>query len=248
MTPALEIRGVRFGYGDLTAVWDVSLTVPRETTVALVGRNGAGKTTLLSGVAGLLRCQSGSVLLEGDDISKLPAHTRARRGLSFVQEGKRILRELTVRENLVLGTFGRPASRKDAKALIDQMCTRFPPLAEKLEQPAGALSGGQQQMLAIAQALVNRPSLLLLDEPASGLAPVVVDEVLALVSELKREGLAILIVSEGGEELLSGVADEVAVIDQGHLVLTAAAHEVTAEDITAAMGIGPDSGTVPVAR
>ncbi|GAA1851085.1 ABC transporter ATP-binding protein [Pseudonocardia ailaonensis] len=234
----LEVEALRLAYGDLTAVWEVGLTVPRGTTVALVGRNGAGKTTTLSGIAGLLRAHSGTVRLEGTDVTQLPAHERARLGLSFVQEGKRVFRDLSVRQNLQLGFFGRRTPRRQAGRLMDEMCTRFPPLAEKLAQPAGSLSGGQQQMLAIAQALVNRPSVLLLDEPSSGLAPVIVDEVLALVAGLKADGLSILIVSESGEELLDGVADQVVVLDQGRSTLTRSAADITADDITRAMGMG----------
>lgn len=235
MSSALEVSGLRLGYGDLTAVWDASFAVEQGRICALVGRNGAGKTTLLSGVAGLLPAKAGSVRLLGRDIGRLRTQARVRAGLTLVQEGRRIFRSLTVQENLELGTFGQRARRGGHRALFDEMYTRFPALAERRTAAAGALSGGQQQMLAIAQALVSRPQVLLVDEPSAGLAPVIVDEVHAAIRQLKADGLTIVLVEQLIEDVLGGIADDVVMLEGGRVVLHAPASSLTVEDVTSRM-------------
>lgn len=238
MSALLEVTGIRLAHGDLTAVWDVSLQASAGRTTALVGRNGAGKTTLMSGIMGLLDARAGQVLLDGEDITKLSTHRRVGRGLSLVQEGKRVLRGLSVRENLLLGGFARHPSPRDLEDLLDEMYERFPALAGRGEVMAGALSGGQQQMLAIAQGLVTRPKVLLIDEPSSGLAPVIVDEVLEIVDGLKREGLAIVLVEQLLEEVLDGLADDIVMLDHGRVVLAAAAADVSMDELAAHIHLG----------
>ena len=217
----LEVRGLRVGYGDLTAVWAADITAAAGRTCAVVGRNGAGKTTLLKGIAGLLNTDDGAVLLDGADLSGLPAHERARRGLALVQEGKRVLRSLTVQENLRMGLFARTRRRRGSRGdrgAFDEVFERFPVLAERRSQLAGDLSGGQQQMLAIAQALIIRPKVLMVDEPSSGLAPIVVQEVFDVITGLKQEGIAIILVEQLVEDVLSDVADDVVVLEGGRVV------------------------------
>jgi branched-chain amino acid transport system ATP-binding protein len=235
MSEALEVSGLRLGYGDLTAVWDVSFTARTGRICALVGRNGAGKTTLLSGLAGLLPAKAGTVRLLGEDVTRTPTHGRVQAGLTLVQEGRRIFRSLTVQENLQLGAFAHHARGAELRSLFDEMYTRFPALAERRTAVSGALSGGQQQMLAIAQALVSRPKVLLIDEPSAGLAPVIVDEVHAAIRQLRADGLTIVLVEQLIEDVLDNVADDVVMLDGGKVVLDAAASTLSVEDVSRRM-------------
>lgn len=217
----LKVHGLRGGYGDLTVLHDIDLEVEAGRLQVVLGRNGAGKTSLLSAVAGLLpTVRSGSISIEGRDITGLPAHKRADAGIGLVQEGKRVFRSRTVEENLLLGTYSAagwsmrsPARKKALAAAYD----RFPVLEEKRSDRAGGLSGGQQQMLAIAQALAAQPSVLLLDEPSAGLAPAVRTEVFQTVRQLRDEGLAVVVVEQLVDVALD-VADMVAVLDSGRIV------------------------------
>lgn len=217
--PLLEVRSLATGYGDLRAVFDVSLDVMPGSVTAVLGRNGAGKTTTLRAVAGLNPTSSGSILLEGEPLGSVPAHARARRGIAYVQEGKRIFRNRTVEENLLLGTYAHPHP-KLARAHIAEQYDRFPILAERRKRPAASLSGGQQQMLAIAQAVVAGPKVLLLDEPSAGLAPSVVADVRSVIDELRSSGLGVLLVEQAMELALS-LADRVVVLDLGRTVYRA---------------------------
>jgi branched-chain amino acid transport system ATP-binding protein len=233
MSAALEVSGLQLGYGDLTAVWDASFTVEEGSICALVGRNGAGKTTLLSGIAGLLPAKAGTVRLLGRDVGRQAAQKRVRDGLTLVQEGRRIFRSLTVQENLELGAFAHRGGER--KGLFDEMYERFPALAQRPGAKAGALSGGQQQMLAIAQALVSRPKVLLIDEPSAGLAPVIVDEVHAAIRQLKADGLTIVLVEQLIEDVLGNIADDVVMLEGGRVVLSAPASSLTVEDVSSRM-------------
>ncbi|OLF06681.1 hypothetical protein BLA60_30945 [Actinophytocola xinjiangensis] len=224
----LEVSGLRVAHGDLVAVWDASLDLLPGRITALVGRNGAGKTTLLSGICGLLPVTAGQVVLAGEDVTALPPWQRARRGLAIVQEGKRVFRELTVRENILLGHRSR---RGKGEREVTDLYDRFPMLAQRREERAGALSGGQQQMLAIATALAAGPRVLLVDEPSSGLAPVVVDQVFDLLQGLRAEGLAILLVEQLVDEVLNGIADDVVVLDRGRVTARDSATNLTASAV-----------------
>jgi branched-chain amino acid transport system ATP-binding protein len=225
--PVLLVDDLKLGYGDLTVVWGISLKVFAGRTTALVGRNGAGKTTLLSGIAGLLRAKEGHVRIDGQDVTKAPPWTRVRHGLGMVQEGKRVLRTLTVQENLTLPMRQLRVHRSEQGQRMTEIFERFPILADRQDQRAGSLSGGQQQMLAIAQALVPKPKVLLIDEPSSGLAPIVVHEILTIVDGLKSEGIGILLVEQLLEEVLSGIADDVVLVGRGRVVLEDAASNLT---------------------
>ena len=216
--PILEIHGARFAYGDLVAVWDVSFDAVAGRATAVVGRNGAGKTTLMFGLAGVLPMIAGSVLLDGVDVRRMAAWDRARAGLCLVPEGKRVFRELTVDENLAVA-MPRRMRAADRRRRCDEVFDRFPMLASRRTQLAGSLSGGQQQTLAIASAVTMQPRVLLVDEPSSGLSPHAVDDVLATLADLKSEGLAIVLVEQMVEDVVTGIADDVVVLEQGRVVI-----------------------------
>lgn len=216
--PILELRSVTAGYGDIVAIRNVSLRLPKAGILCLLGRNGSGKSTTLRSIVGLNRAMTGSVLLEGNDLWAKRVYDRASAGIAFVQEGKRIFRDRTVEENLVLGGFPTRLSRRNLAGRIEQSYELFPILGEKRHQRAGLLSGGQQQMLAIAQALMPDPKVLLLDEPSAGLAPSIVGDVLRVVKRLRDErGLSIILVEQAAD-LALGVGDHVVVLDLGKVV------------------------------
>ena len=223
--PLLSVRNLATGYGDLRVVWDVSFDVLPGQVTALLGRNGAGKTTTLRAIAGLNKVQGGSVLLRGNDISGTPAHKRIRAGIGMVQENKRVFKRRTVEANLLLGGYARGVGRKSLRTALDEIYELFPVLRTRAGNPAGQLSGGQQQMLAIGQALMGKPDLLLLDEPSAGLAPAIVGEVMASVQKLKQTGLAVLLVEQAVEAAV-GVADQVTVLDIGRIVMSGSASEL----------------------
>lgn len=222
----LEVRGLATGYGDLRVVRDASLVVRAGEITVLLGRNGAGKTTTLRAITGLNKLTGGEVALRGESLAKVPVHERVRRGIAYVQEGKRVFHEQTVHQNLLLGAFSRRVTRRELRDEVDRIFEVFPILAEKRDLPAASMSGGQQQMLAIGQALMAKPSLLLLDEPSGGLAPVVVKEVMERVHQLKETGIGILLVEQAVEASFA-IADHVSVLDMGRTVLSRPAREIS---------------------
>jgi branched-chain amino acid transport system ATP-binding protein len=223
--PLLEVQQLATGYGDLRVVWDVSFSVRPGTITALLGRNGAGKTTTLRAIAGLNPVSSGRVSFQGTDISKLATHRRIRQGLAFVQEGKRVFHRRTVEENLILGGYTLGLSKRRVAADTERIYELFPALKDRAKTAAGQLSGGQQQMVAIGQALMAKPSLLMLDEPSGGLAPSIVKEVMAAVATLTKDGLGIVLVEQAVESAVA-VADDVVVLDMGRVVLRRRASDV----------------------
>jgi branched-chain amino acid transport system ATP-binding protein len=214
----LTVDSLATGYGDLRVIWDVSLSASPGRLTAVLGRNGAGKTTLLRAIVGLNRAQAGKIGFDGVDITGEPVHRRIRRGIGFVQENKRIFRRRTVEENLLLGGYVLKVRGKKLRAELPRVYEVFPVLSQRAKATAGDLSGGQQQMLAIGQALMAKPRLLLLDEPSAGLAPAIVGEVMATVGGLKETGLAIVLVEQAVEAAMS-VADHVTVLDVGRVVV-----------------------------
>ncbi|OUS94858.1 ABC transporter ATP-binding protein [Rhodococcus sp. NCIMB 12038] len=224
-TPLLSLRNVQSGYGDLRVVWDVSLDVWPGKVTALLGRNGAGKTSTLRAISGLNRVSAGTIEFDGRDIAKVAPHRRVRRGMAYVQEGKRVFHRQTVEQNLILGGYVRRMRRSAVREEVERIYDLFPVLGAKRGLLAGAMSGGQQQMLAIGQALMAKPTLLLLDEPSGGLAPVIVGEVMDRVSILKEAGLAVLLVEQAVDAAMS-VADHVTVLDVGRVVMDADAGEI----------------------
>jgi branched-chain amino acid transport system ATP-binding protein len=227
--PALRVQGIASGYGDIQVLRSVSVQVWPGRISVLLGSNGAGKTTTLRAVAGLNRVTVGSVQLLGRDVTTMPASERIRMGLGFVMEGKRLFHRRTVEENLLLGGYSKGHSRRALRHRAETMYERFPVLGERKRSRAGELSGGQQQMLAIAQALMAEPRVLLLDEPSAGLAPVIVTQVMAIVEELKIEGLGVLLVEQAAEEAVR-IADHVTVLDVGRVVIDRPAREI--EDVS----------------
>ncbi|MEW5421627.1 ABC transporter ATP-binding protein [Amorphus sp. 3PC139-8] len=211
----LTIEGLRVSYGAITAVRDVSLSVGEGELVALLGPNGAGKTSTIAAVSGLVPAQAGRILFNGEDVTRVQAEDRIRRGLTVTPEGRRVFANLTVGENLRLGA----AIRRDPRGVADDLerfLELFPVLRERYAQPAGTLSGGEQQMLAISRSLMSRPKMLLLDEPSLGLAPQIVARIFDFIGGLKREGLTLLVVEQNAEQALR-FADRAYVMSSGTL-------------------------------
>jgi branched-chain amino acid transport system ATP-binding protein len=222
----LRVEGLNAWYGSSHVLQDIALEVNKGEIVCLIGRNGAGKTTTLKSIIGLLGKTRGSVVFKGKDVLAKPAHTRFGLGLAYVPEERRIVQGLTVRENLRLGLVASPEKKSEA-ARIGEIAEIFPRLAERLDQEAVTMSGGEQQMLAIARAMMSRPDLIMLDEPSEGIMPVLVDEMFALFGNMKANGTTILLV-EQNVELALGIADRAYVLDQGEVV-----HHAKAEDLLA---------------
>ena len=213
----LALNGLRAGYGKIAVLHEVSLSIERGQIVTLIGANGAGKTTLLKTISGLIRPTAGTIEFEGKSIARLPAHRIVALGLSQVPEGRAILKRMTVMDNLRMGAFTRRDS--EITADIGKVFERFPVLAERREQMAATLSGGEQQMLAIGRALIARPSLLLLDEPSLGLAPKFITRIFQTLRELRQEGKTILLVEQNARQALQ-IADRGYVMERGRIVLT----------------------------
>jgi branched-chain amino acid transport system ATP-binding protein len=215
--PVLKVDGLRTGYGGLTAVWDVSFSVFASKITAILGANGAGKTTTLRAIAGLNPAPAGAISLLGSDITKVPAHRRAAMGLAFVPDGKPVFRARTVEENLILGSTPRNIRGAALRTSLDESYDQFPVLAERRRMRAGVLSGGQQQLLALAQALIAKPTVLLLDEPSMGLAPIVFLDILQTIRRLSDDGLAVVLVEQAIEGAMA-IADELVLVRIGRSV------------------------------
>lgn len=226
----LEAVQLQTGYGDLKVVRDATLSVKRGEITVLLGRNGAGKTTTLRGITGLNRVSGGTLKYLGEDIIGVPTPKRVGRGISYVQEGKRVFHDLTVEQNLLLGGFSTKVSKRQLAEPVNEIYELFPILAEKRHLHASSMSGGQQQMLAIGQALMAKPQLLILDEPSQGLAPVIVKEVMDRVHELKKTGIGILLVEQMVQDSVE-ISDHVTVLEMGKTVLSKPASEVSVDDL-----------------
>ena len=236
----LELRELRAGYGRLEVLHGVDLEVGEGELVAVIGANGAGKTTLLRAVSGLLRTTGGSVLLDGSDVTGAGPEQLAAAGLAHVPENRLVFPTLTVADNLLLGAYTRrrrPAAERDADR--ERSLTLFPRLAKRLGQPAGTLSGGEQQMLAISRGLMARPSVLVLDEPSVGLAPRLVGEIFTALGLLRDDGLTLLLIEQNARAALT-VADRGYVMDRGHVVLTGAPSELLDDARVQATYLGGD--------
>lgn len=228
----LELRDVHVGYGPAVVVHGVDLTVPDGGLTAVLGHNGAGKTTLLRAAVGLLRPVRGSVWFDGDDITRLPAHRRVRRGLAYVPQGQQSFADLTAGENLRLVADGR----RDGRGRLAEALDLFPALMPLLDRRAGLLSGGQRQQLAIARALITGPRVLVLDEPTEGIQPSVVAEIEHAVLELTGAGLSVLLVEQHVGFAVTA-AQEFAVLESGRVTATGAGGAGAAEEVRAAMAI-----------
>jgi branched-chain amino acid transport system ATP-binding protein len=212
----LEARNLHIGYGDASAVWDATLDVDAGEIVSVIGPNGAGKTTLINAIAGLLRCRQGELRFDGCDMNRVAAHDYCGHGIALVPEGRRLFAKMSVEENLELGCYLRRARAVRAQSL-ERVYSLFPILHDKRSQPAGELSGGQQQMVAIGRALMAQPRIVLFDEPSLGLAPTVVDAMFDTIVRVRADGAAVLLVEQNVLKALE-VADRAYVLEQGRIV------------------------------
>jgi branched-chain amino acid transport system ATP-binding protein len=224
VTALLELRDVHARYGPVNALHGVSLTVEEGAIVAVLGANGAGKTTTLKGICGLLPVKSGTIRYAGENITGRPAFTLVRRGLSLVPEGRGMFGALTIEENLAMGAYAR-RDREAVKQDVERVFGLFPRLRERRRQTAGTLSGGEQQMLAIARAMMSRPRLLLLDEPSMGLAPLMVQKVFETILSVAKEGVTILLVEQNAKLALE-VSDRGYVMESGEVTLAGKAADL----------------------
>ena len=224
---SLKVQGLSVSYGRTEALRGIDLTVATGQVVCLIGANGAGKTTTMRALSGLVRPSAGQVHLDGTDITGLRPHCIAAAGLLQVPEGRQVFAELTVAENLAVGAW-LVSDRAEIARRQEAVLARFPRLRERLDQLAGSMSGGEQQMLALGRALMGAPKLLLLDEPSMGLAPLFVEEIFAIIGELKREGTTILLVEQNASAALE-VADYAYVLETGRIVTQGPA-EIVAND------------------
>lgn len=236
MTTVLEMRSISSGYGDVRVLWDVSLRVPPGEVTVVLGRNGAGKSTTLLTLAGVLKPYSGSVWFGERELTTVPAHKRPKLGIALVQEGKQIFKQRTVEENLLVGAWAAQSPRA-ARKDISRQYDLFPILAKKRSDLAGSLSGGQQQMVAIAQALMARPKVLMLDEPSAGLAPSIVLEILAVIRQLREQGIGVLLVEQLVDQAMS-VADSVLVLDAGRVAYSGNAADASSRDLLKSLYLG----------
>ena len=225
--PLLRVHDIHVYYGAIHAIKGISLEVYDNEIVTLIGANGAGKSTTLNTIAGLLKPRQGTVSLNGVNISGAGASRTVGMGLSLCPEGRRIFQQMTVKENLEMGAYSRPAA--EVAGSIEEMFRRFPRLKEREKQIAGTLSGGEQQMLAMARALMSKPRLLMLDEPSMGLAPILVEQVFDIISALHKAGTTILLVEQNAEMALS-IADRAYVMETGRITLSGTGKELAASE------------------
>jgi branched-chain amino acid transport system ATP-binding protein len=221
--PLLELKSVCAGYSRNRVLHDISLSLNAGEIVTLVGANGAGKSTLVKLISGLVRPQSGSILLEGEEIGALPPSARIRRGIAHVPEGRQIFAGMTVAENLGLGAY--TSNGADIEHRLEEACKLFPVLRERIFETAGNFSGGQQQMLAIARGMMSSPKILLLDEPSLGIAPMLVEEIFRLIVKLRERGITILLAEQNARQALA-IADRGYVFENGRITLAGLSSEL----------------------
>lgn len=221
----LKLESVKVSYGAIEAVKGVSLEVHAGEVVTIIGANGAGKSTLLKSIVGLEPVAQGRILIDGQDCTAVPAYQRVGLGVAMSPEGRGVFADQTVRENLMLGAYSRKKGTAAIEAAIEREFARFPRLKERQDQLSGTLSGGEQQMLAIARALMSEPRLLLLDEPSLGLAPLIIKSIFDAIRQLRESGLTILLVEQMAKQAL-GVADRAYVLETGHITLEGSGREL----------------------
>ena len=231
----LKVEDIHVYYGAIHAIKGISFEVNEGEIVTLIGANGAGKSTSLNTIAGLLKPRSGSIMFDGKNIVGTPASKMVSLGMALCPEGRRVFQQMTVRENLEMGGYTRPASEIDAS--LEDVFKRFPRLKEREKQVSGTLSGGEQQMLAMGRALMSKPKLLMLDEPSMGLAPILVEQIFDIIKELHSAGTTILLVEQNAQMALS-IADRAYVLGTGMITMSGAAAEVLADDRVRAAYLG----------
>ena len=224
----LEVKNLEVYYGVICALKGISFEVNEGEIVSLIGANGAGKTTMMQSVVGLIPKKSGSVIFDGKDITKTPCHKIVQLGMTQVPEGRRIFQELSVYENLMMGAYTVKDQQK-FKAELDKIYDLFPRLAERRNQIAGTLSGGEQQMLAMSRALMINPKLLMLDEPSMGLAPILVDQIFEIIKHLHEQGTTILLVEQNASKALE-ISDRAYVLETGKITVTGTGAELASSD------------------
>ena len=224
----LEVKNLEVYYGVICALKGISFEVNEGEIVSLIGANGAGKTTMMQSVVGIIPKRNGSVYFNGQDITKTPCHKIVQLGMTQVPEGRRIFQELSVYENLMMGAY-TVKNQQQFKADLESIYERFPRLAERRNQVAGTLSGGEQQMLAMSRALMIRPKLLMLDEPSMGLAPILVDQVFSIIKELNQSGTTILLVEQNANKALE-ISDRAYVLETGSITLSGTGAELARSD------------------
>ncbi len=225
MAPLLQLENVSVKYGAIEALREVSFSVEEGSITCLIGANGAGKSTTVNAIAGLVPTASGRILFQGEDITKLPASRRIAMGISIALEGRKIFGDQTVIDNLMLGAYTRSKNLSKLRREAEEMLARFPLIADRGQQLAGTLSGGQQQALAIARALMSRPKLLLLDEPSLGLAPILIQEIYQIIQDLEDQGTTILLVEQFAAYAFM-VSQNACVLEHGQLTLAGPVAEV----------------------
>ncbi len=224
----LEVKDLQVYYGVICALKGISFEVNKGEIVSLIGANGAGKTTMMQSIVGLIPKRSGTVLFEGQDISKTPSHKIVRLGMTQVPEGRRIFQELTVYENLLMGAYTNK-NQQSFKEDLERIYEQFPRLAERKNQIAGTLSGGEQQMLAMGRAIMCHPSLLMLDEPSMGLSPLLVDQVFDIIKDINKSGTTVLLVEQNAGKSLA-ISDRAYVMENGKIVLTGTGAELASSE------------------
>lgn len=224
----LEIKDIEVFYGMIQAIKGVSFEVNEGEVIALIGANGAGKTTILHTITGLLSPKKGSVIFEGKDITKVPAHKIVSLGIAHVPEGRRVFAELTVYENLKMGAYTRK-DKNETEQTLEMVYKRFPRLEERKNQLAGTLSGGEQQMLAMGRALMSHPKIIVMDEPSMGLSPILVNQIFDIIEEVSKSGTTVLLVEQNAKKALS-IADRAYVLETGKIVLDGDAKELLNDD------------------
>lgn len=224
----LEVKDLKVNYGMIQAIKGVSFHVEQGEVIALIGANGAGKTTILHTITGLLSPKEGSVVFEGTDLTKIPAHKIVSMGMAHVPEGRRVFANLTVLQNLKMGAYTRK-DKAEIQETLKMVYERFPRLEERQNQLAGTLSGGEQQMLAMGRALMSHPKIILMDEPSMGLSPIYVNEIFEIIQEVSKSGTTVLLVEQNAKKALS-IADRAYVLETGNIVLEGKASDLLDND------------------
>ncbi|MGD9961226.1 ABC transporter ATP-binding protein [Nocardioides sp.] len=236
----LEVEGLCVNYGHIEAIRDITFGVEEGTITTLIGANGAGKTTTLKTISGLRKVRSGRIVLDGKDITHVPAHERVTLGLSQSPEGRGVFPGMTVRENLDMGAYARKDRKSAAMAAdLERVLTLFPRLRERIGQVAGTMSGGEQQMLAIGRALMARPRVVLLDEPSMGLAPKLIQQIFSIIGEINEQGTTVLLVEQNAAQALKR-ADHAHILETGEIIRSGTGAELAGDDSVKAAYLGGD--------
>ena len=233
----LDISGLHSSYGMIKAIKDINIHVDKGELVSLLGANGAGKSTLLKSIIGMVHIESGSVKYQGEELVGRKSHEIIPMGISIVPEGRKIFADATVMENLAIGSYTRAADKALDQKILDQVFEFFPRLAERKGQMGGTLSGGEQQMLAVARALMSHPKLMMMDEPSLGLAPLIVQDIFSIIKEINKQGVTILLIEQNANMALR-IADQGYVLETGRIALTGTGRELLADESVKAAYLG----------